>query len=153
MRARRFSPALLGLALSAMPLAAQQASPPPAAATKAAPPAAAASAEEPKLIFDREVYTYPSGGRRDPYTPLVGKNDQGPRFEDLSIRGIIYSPSAESMVLLSDGKKTYRRHRGEMVGNARVVQIAPTRVIFSVDNFGVWREESLEMKKPEGAKG
>ncbi len=152
MRARSVSPALLGLALSAMPLAAQQASPPPAAATKAAPPAAA-PADDPKLIFDREVFTFPSGGRRDPYTPLVGKNDQGPRFEDLSIRGIIYSPSAESMVLLSDGKKTYRKHRGEMVGNARVVQISPTRVIFSVDNFGVWREESLEMKKSEGAKG
>jgi len=140
--------ALLGLALSAAGLSAQAA--PAAVATKAAP---AAVAGEPQLIFDREVYSYP-GGRRDPYTPLVGKNDAGPRFEDLSIRGIIYSPAGESMVLLSDGKRTYRKHRGEMVGNARVVQISPNRVIFSVDNFGVWREDSLDLKKtPEGAKG
>ncbi len=150
MRASSLFPVLLGLVLSATPLAAQQAGP-PKTATKAAPPAT--PVEEPKLIFDREVFTFPSGGRRDPYTPLVGKNDGGPRFEELSVRGIIYSPSAESMVLLSDGRKTYRRHRGEMVGNARVLQITPTRVLFSVDNFGVWREESLEMKKPEGAKG
>lgn len=150
MRASSLVPALLGLVLSATPLAGQQAGP-PKAASKAAPPAA--PAEEPKLIFDREVFTFPAGGRRDPYTPLVGKNDGGPRFEELNIRGIIFSPTAESMVLLSDGRKTYRRHRGEMVGNARVLQITPTRVLFSVDNFGVWREESLEMKKPEGAKG
>jgi hypothetical protein len=41
-----------------------------------------------------------------------------------------------------------------MVGNARVGQISPTRVIFSVDNFGTWHQETLELKKnPEGAKG
>ena len=60
----------------------------------------------------------------------------------------------DSLVLLSDGKKFYRRHRGEMVGNARVVAIEPTRVIFAVDNFGTWRQESLDLKKnPEGDKG
>ncbi len=68
----------LGLALSAAPLAAQQAgapAAPPVIASKAAPPAAASG--EPTLIFDREVFSY-QGGRRDPYTPLVGKNDTGP---------------------------------------------------------------------------
>jgi len=158
MRTRSVPAALLGLTLSAAPLAAQQARPPAATASKAAPTASkaapTAAADEPKLVFDREVFSYPGDGRRDPYTPLVGKNDLGPRFEDLSIRGIIFSPSAESMVLLTDGKRTYRKHRGEMVGNARVVQISPTRVIFSVNNFGVWRQESLELKKTsEGAKG
>ena len=141
------------VALSAAPLAAQQAgapAAPPATAVKAAPTVASG---EPALIFDREVFSY-AGGRRDPYTALVGKNDAGPRFEDLTLRGIIYSPAAGSMAVLSDGKRTYRKHRGELLGNARVVEISPTRVIFAVDNFGVWRQESLEMKKkPEGAKG
>jgi len=109
---------------------------------------------EPTLVFDREVYSYPSGPRRDPYMALVGKNDAGPMFDDLRLRGIIYSPSGNSLVMLSDGKKTYRAHRGEMVGNARVVEISPTRVIFSVDNFGVWRQQSLELKRnTEGDKG
>ncbi len=138
------------LALGLLPAAVQAQQKPDAQAVAAK----AAPTDEPKLIFDREVFSYPAGPRRDPYTPLVGKNDAGPRFEDLTIRGIIFSGASQSVVLLSDGKKVYRRRRGEMVGNARVVQISPTRVIFSVDNFGVWREESLEMKRnPEGAKG
>lgn len=148
MRARDLLLPLAATLLGVVPLRAQT---PPAQAvsSKSAPPS-----DEPKLIFDREVFEYPAEGRRDPFTPLVGKNDMGPRFEDLSIRGIIYSPTGQSLVVLTDGKQTYRKHRGEMVGNARVVQIAPTRVIFSVDNFGVWRQESLELKKtPEGAKG
>ncbi len=148
----------LAAALAAAPLRGQApAAPPstaPVAAAKSAPPASAPSAEEPKLIFDREVFDYPAAPRRDPFTPLVGKNDMGPRFEDLSVRGIIYAPAGRSLVVLSDGKKTYRRRSGEMVGNARVGQISPTRVIFSVDNFGSWHQETLELKKnPEGAKG
>ncbi len=149
MRARSLALLALTLALAAAPLGAQQKPPDkPEVASKAAP------AAELKLMFDREVFSFPTGGRRDPYTPLVGKNDAGPRFDELILRGIIYSPGGQSLVLLSDGKKLYRRHRGEMVGNARIVQISPTRVLFSVDNFGVWREESLELRKnPEGAKG
>ncbi len=109
---------------------------------------------EPTLVFDREVYSYPSGPRRDPFMALVGKHDAGPLFDDLTLRGIIYSPAGNSLVVLSDGKKTYRAHRGEMVGNARVMVVSPTRVIFSVDNFGVWRQQSLELKKnTEGDKG
>jgi hypothetical protein len=126
----------------------------PAAAAPAAPAARADSAAEPKLIFDREVYSYPAGPRRDPFTPLVGENDAGPRFEDLELRGIIYSPAGNSLIVVAAGGKVYRAHRGEMVGNSRVVSISPTRVVFSVDNFGVWRQQSLELKKnPEGAKG
>ena len=148
----------LAAALAAAPLRGQApAAPPstaPVAAVKSAPPASGPSAEEPKLIFDREVFDYPAAPRRDPFTPLVGKNDMGPRFEDLSVRGIIYAPAGRSLVVLSDGKKTYRRRSGEMVGNARVGQISPTRVIFSVNNFGSWHQETLELKKnPEGAKG
>ncbi len=158
MRAASFVLLLAGLVAGA-PLGAQAPKAAPAGAAQAKAPAKApavgrAAADTLKLIFDREVYTYPGTARRDPFTPLTGKNDSGPRFEDLSIRGIIYVNGGDSLVLLSDGKKVYRRHRGEMVGNARVVAIEPTRVIFAVDNFGTWRQESLDLKKnPEGDKG
>ncbi len=148
-----FCALLLAAALTA-PLQAQgkKAAPPKKpAATKAAP---ALEVAEPKLIFEREVYSFPESSSRDPFVPLVGKNEDGPRFEDLSLRGIIYSPAGSSLVLLTDGKRVYRRHRGEMVGNARIVQISPTQVTFSVNYFGVWRQESIELKKnPEGAEG
>lgn len=144
---------MLAVALAA-PLQAQEkekkaAAPKKPVATKAAPEVA-----EPKLIFDREVFAYPDNSSRDPFVALVGKNEGGPRFEDLSLRGIIFSPTGSSLVLLTDGKRVYRRHRGEMVGNARIVQIDPGQVIFSVNYFGVWRQESIQLRKnPEGAEG
>jgi hypothetical protein len=148
---------LAALVLAAAPLQGQGAKGPPRKGGKMADSTVAAGptmADTLHLLFDREVYSYPATPRRDPFTPLVGKNDTGPRFEDLSIKGIIFVRGGDSLVLLSDGKKVYRRHRGEMVGNARVVEIEPTRVIFAVDNFGTWRQESLDLKKnPEGDKG
>ncbi|MBX6362825.1 MAG: hypothetical protein IRZ00_03060 [Gemmatimonadetes bacterium] len=113
--------------------------------------------KEPTLVFDREVFSYPAEGRRDPYTSVVGRADGGPRFENLSLRGIIYAPATgQSLVLLADtvAKKAYRARRGDVVGNARVLDVGPTRVLFSVDNYGVVRQETLELKRnPEGAKG
>lgn len=124
-------------------------------AKAAADSAKAKARPEPKLAFEREVYTYPGARRRDPYTPVTG-DLSGPRFEDLTLSGIIFSSDpSRSLLLLADAstKKVYRARRGDQVGNARVVEISPARAVFAVDNFGVVRQELLELKrKPEGAK-
>jgi hypothetical protein len=130
----------------AAPLSAQAPAP-------AAPPAAPVA--EPVLVFDREVFNYEGSARRDPFSSLIGKAGLGPRFEDLAIKGIILS-GPQSVVLLTDAsaKKVYRVRRGDVVGNARVVEIAANHVIFAVENFGQYRQEILELKrKPEGAQG
>ena len=120
-----------------------------------AAPAPVAPGAEPVLVFDREVFGYEGVQRRDPFSTLVGKAGLGPRFDDLSIKGIILS-GTHSVVLLTDAsaKKVYRVRRGDVVGNARVVEIAANHVIFAVENFGQYRQEILELKrKPEGAQG
>ena len=106
---------------------------------------------EPKLMFDREVYSYASNARRDPFRPLVGKESLGPLFEDLKLKGIIYSAEPTlSIVLIQDGsKRLYRLHRGEVIGNSRVVEIKPMQVRFAVENFGMVKYESLELR-PNG---
>jgi hypothetical protein len=130
------------LLLFAMPAAAQR------------PGEQMARGEEPRLIFEREAFTYPNGGRRDPFRALTGV-ETGPRFEELTLRMIIYSETPDlSIVTLSDGSnRMHRLRRGEVVGNATVLDIGPTRVIFAVDNLGVRRREILELKRtnPEGA--
>lgn len=129
----------------------------PAAAQQANPPANAApgSVGEPKLVFEREVFRYPGENRRDPFLPLTRLEELGPIFGDLSLRMIIFSPNPKmSVVLLSDGnKKSYRLHRGESVGNATVLEIRKTEVVFVIDDFGVRRQETLNLKpkKTEGA--
>jgi Tfp pilus assembly protein PilP len=103
---------------------------------------------EPKLVLDREVFEYPGAGRRDPFRPLVNDTASGPRFENLTLRGIIHSPNAASSVALiaEEGGRIHRVRRGDRVGNARVLDIQTTRVLFSVDEFGEVRREILDLK-------
>jgi hypothetical protein len=120
-----------------------------APATPPAPSAIPGSQPEPKLAFDREVFAYPAEGRRDPFRPLSGgPGSGGPLFADLALRGIIYSPDVRRSVALVmvGGKRTYRLRRGDIIGNARVLEIQPLRVRFAVENFGTVRNEVLELR-------
>jgi Tfp pilus assembly protein PilP len=107
------------------------------------------------LRLEREVFLYVSDARRDPFVPLRMDEALGPRFENLVLQGIMHSPAAgQSMAVLADPKtkQSYRVRRGEQVGNARVLNISQTQVLFAVDVFGIVRQETLELKKdPKGA--
>lgn len=112
------------------------------------------SADEVKLVFDREVYRYESGGRRDPFRPLTD-GEHGPRFEDLVLRMILHSNvPGQSIVVLADGsRKTWRLRQGESVGNITVVAIAADRVTFAVTDFGISRREVLSIKPDNETEG
>lgn len=116
-----------------------------------APAALPGSTPEPKLMFDRETFSYPGSARRDPFRPLIGKESLGPLFDDLKLRGIIFSPEPNrSLVLLQDGaKRIYRLHRGDVVGNSRVIEIRPLSVRMAVENLGMIRYEVLELRPAE----
>ena len=139
-------------ALAASPAAAQEPAAPPAAPAASAADVPAVANAEPKLVFDREVYAYPTGGRRDPFQPLTS-SDAGPLFEELALRMIIFAPNPrESLVLVEDvTNKVHRLRRGDRVGNATVVDIGRTRVLFSINEFGVYRQGVLELKPTQGA--
>ena len=139
-------------AQTAAEVAAQPPAPGQVQHTQPPPAATVIAAGEPKLVFEREIYSYPGRARRDPFKALT--STVGPLFEDLKINIILFSPNpANSVVLLSDTeRKEYRLRRGETVGNATVVEIRETRVIFSVNDFGIRRQGILELKaKREGA--
>ena len=135
----RYALSALLVLISALPLFGQAPTPP-------APPPG--SQPEPKLAFDREVFAYPADGRRDPFKPLTGGPGAGaPLFADLALRGIIFSPDARrSVALVQVGKRTFRLRRGDIIGNARLLEIQPLRVRFAVENFGTIRNEVLELR-------
>ena len=93
---------------------------------------------------------YESGGRRDPFVPLIGPggvNAQKGTGDDLVIEGIIYDPSKGSMVLINGD--FYKE--GERAGEASVISIFKDRIILSQDDKEktLWiREEIL----PKGGK-
>jgi Tfp pilus assembly protein PilP len=140
----------LGLALAggaSAQQAGQQGQPAQQAAERALPTAA-----EITLVYEREVFTYRPTGRRDPFRPLTDDDEMGPRFERLSLQGVIYSTGrGESIALLGDGTgRVYRVREGEVLGNARVVEIGPSRVMLAVDVFGTIRQEMLELQRRGG---
>ena len=55
-------------------------------------------------VYEREVFDYPSLGRRDPFRALNEGEQIGPRFEDLSVAGVLYNPAVGSVATLTDGK-------------------------------------------------
>lgn len=64
---------------------------------EAAPPPA--QVEEPELVFEREMFRYPNIARRNPFKPLVG-DASGPRFEQMELRGVVYSTDQRQSVAL-----------------------------------------------------
>lgn len=134
---------LLAVAAAAPAQAQQDAA--PAAPPEA--PAPAAQAGDPQLVFEREVFEYPGRARRDPFMPLTGEN-AGILFSDIKLHMILFDDDPRrSIVAVSDAaNKQYRLRRGDTVGNATVVDIGRTRVVFSVSDFGIRRQEVLEMQ-------
>jgi hypothetical protein len=117
------------------------------------PPSGAATPagglDEPRLMFEREIFDYQGGGRRDPFRALTGRDGLGPLFEDLTLRMIIFSEVRDqSIVVVADGaNRAHRLRRGDVIGNARVLEIEPGRAIFTVEDLGVRRQEVLELRR------
>ena len=114
------------------------------------------------LVFNREVFTYPAYERRNPFTPLIAGDIAGPRFEELTLLGIVYYENPElSVALFGSGNRggpdpagtaaaseTYRGHVGEVIGNMRVIEIQPTIVIVEVEDFGLTEQQVMELPRP-----
>lgn len=111
-----------------------------------------------ELVFEREVFTYPAFDRRNPFEPLVG-DEGGPRFENLTLLGILHSPvPGGSLVLLrgsggEEGARTYRVREGDRLGNTTILDIQPERVVVEVEEFGVFEQHVLTLEKDESGEG
>lgn len=124
------------------------------------PPTSPPSQDTIQLVFEREVFSYPSGARRNPFRPLTGPGDAGPRFEELVLLGAIQSlDPASSVALLAVGsggvpEQTYRLRVGQRLGNIRVVEIRSSReIVVVVDEFGLQERRMMEVRRtaPEAA--
>lgn len=111
-----------------------------------------ASAEAAVPVYRREVFRYPSGGRRNPFMPVDAGVEEGPRFQNLRLTGVIYSPSVGSVAVLLDQTtgERYRVRDGQTVGQARVLEIRRNEVRFAVSGAaGQTRRETLQVEERE----
>jgi hypothetical protein len=94
----------------------------------------------------REVFAYDAAGRRDPFYSLILTDDLRPLLSDLKLVGVLYSPgSGRSVAIFRDVQTNaqYRVQTGAALGRMRVAQIKPKGVIFTIDEFGLSRQDSL----------
>ena len=145
------SAVLLAALVAVGPLAAQ-AKPKPIAKPDS-PKADAAKADStapPALV--REVYSYEGGGR-DPFLSLLKSGDIRPLLSDLKLVGIYYDGrfTARSVAVLRDvtNNKIYRVKPGDIIGRLKVTTIRPREIVFTVQEFGFERQESLQLAKQE----
>ena len=146
-------------ALSAAPAA--EAQDPPAQ-----PPARQPSDTE--LVFDREVFSYPSFTRSNPFRALVAGAAGGPRFEQLTLVGIIYSPDPSvslahlttgSITVAEDGTRSategdsYYLRAGDSVGTVTVRTIYRDRIDVTVTEFDeqIPRTMTFVSRRPGGS--
>jgi hypothetical protein len=141
---------------AALPAEAQQAR---RGAQPARPAAAAISTEgivrdsAGNVVFNREVYAYPSAGRRDPFASLITSGDIRPILADLDIVGIILDPTGRSSVATLRDRSTsevYRVRVGSVFGRMRVTAIRQREVALAIDEFGFTRQEVLSINVPSG---
>ena len=110
--------------------------------------ASAASTLAPPIMapVTREVFTYEPDSRRDPFYSLILTEDLRPLLSDLKLVGILYEASGRRSVAIMRDQVTnaqYRVNAGMTLGRMRVTQIKPRAVLFSIDEFGLNRTDSL----------
>ncbi len=100
----------------------------------------------------RETFTY-AGGARDPFASLITEDKVGPEFNDLLLVGVYLDlrRASNSVVVLRDktNQKRYKLRVGDRLGRLKVAQIRQTDVVFTVEDIGFERQETLSLRKRE----
>ena len=101
----------------------------------------------------RETFAY-AGGTRDPFASLMNKDKSGPEIGDLDLVGVyldLRTPS-NNVVVLREKATTGRRHKmrvGDQLGRSRLTQIRARDAVFTIQDFGFERQETLSLRKQE----
>lgn len=101
--------------------------------------------------FEREAFLYDRGGRRDPFISLMSTSELRPLLSDLRLVAVAYDPTGgrNSVAVVHDmstkEKQQYRIRIGQSLGRMRVSAITPKGVVFTIEEFGYSRQETLAL--------
>jgi hypothetical protein len=122
-----------------------------AAAQQPQPASRDTGAAQPQTLL-REVFAYEGGGR-DPFMSLLKSGDVRPLISDLKLTTVVYDGrfASRSVAVLRDitNRHIYRVKAGDIIGRLKVTQIRPREVVFTVQEFGFERQETLSLAKQE----
>jgi len=98
------------------------------------------------VVIMREQYDYARDGRRDPFYSLLATNELRPTMSDLRLTGILFDQGGgHSVATLRDvtTDQQYRVSTGTQLGRMRVSSIRLKSIVFTIDEFGATRQDSL----------
>lgn len=102
--------------------------------------------------LNRETFSY-RGGARDPFESLFNLANAGPEIQDLELVGIYLDPERPGFnIAVLRERNTGRPHKlraGDQLGRARVAQIRRTDIVFTIEDFGFERQETIALPKRE----
>ena len=97
-------------------------------------------------VIMREVFAYDAGGRRDPYVSLLTSTELRPTVTDLRLVVVLFDETGRRPVAVMRDIATntqYRVTTGMTLGRMRVAEIKRRSVIFTIEEFGLNRQDSL----------
>ena len=104
------------------------------------------------MVLLREVFAYEGGGR-DPFMSLLRSGDVRPLLSYFKLTTIVFEGrfGARSVAVLRDitNKRIYRVKAGDIIGRLKVTQIRPREIVFTVQEFGFERQETLSLGRQE----
>jgi hypothetical protein len=110
------------------------------------------AADPTESAVHRETFAY-GGASRDPFASLIKSAHAGPELADLQLVGIYVDLryTGNSIAVLRDKTtlKRYKLKQGEQLGRLRVSQIRSKDVVFTIEDFGYTRQETLSLRKQE----
>lgn len=153
--------ALLGVALI-LPVALEAQDPAAQTGSTAVTNASATDPEQAELAFEREVFSYPTFTRRNPFKPLLASGEGGPRWEGMQLEGILYDADPQySIAIVSSGRansqldggpasdgsagETARLRVGQRWGNIRVLAIHSDNILIEVEEFGLTEQRTMRL--------
>ena len=104
------------------------------------------SAPAKPTVIMREVYEYDGAGRRDPFLSLLTSAELRPTITDLKLVIVLYDESGRRPVAVMrdvTSNTQYRVTTGMTLGRMRVTAIRRKTVIFTIEEFGLNRQDSL----------
>ena len=83
----------------------------------------------------------------------MNSKNAGPELSDLQLVGVYQDvrSAANSVAIVREKKdgKRFKLRTGDQIGRLRVAQIRPKDVVFTIEDFGFERQETLSLRKQE----
>ncbi|MEO8199464.1 MAG: hypothetical protein ABI679_02980 [Gemmatimonadota bacterium] len=100
----------------------------------------------------RETFAY-SGANRDPFVSLIDLPSEGPEFVNLQLVAVYqdlrYAGNSIAVVRDKDANKRYNVRVGDRIGRMKIAQIRQRDVVFTIEDLGFERQETLSLRKQE----